>query len=350
MCSCLFAHQLKCARLVAGALLACLFALSLSAQPARAQQQRTGGPDPMESYRIMMEERQRQAQRAVAETLRRRFEEHKDEGRLPNTSAARPGVVRAVTPEEREALAHTDKGLALFAKNKFAQAIAEYDEAIRLYPALAVAHNNLGSAYYALARYTEAVEAFRQALRLDPAYAQAQLNLALAYLKLDRPTEAHEALRAAVKIYFAAGDEQLQAGARKDAEATYKELLQLDPDYAPAHLRLGMIYHADERYPAAVAAFQTVLRLQPQHADAHAALARSYLALHNYAAAANAALRAAQLQPQSPAPYLTAGLAHAALNQRAQALAHYHRLKELHADEYARQLADAIEKKTPPRP
>ena len=63
-----------------------------------------GGPDPAETYRIMMEERQRQTQRAVAETLRRRFEEHKDEGRLPASAAARPGVVRATTPEERAAL------------------------------------------------------------------------------------------------------------------------------------------------------------------------------------------------------------------------------------------------------
>jgi tetratricopeptide (TPR) repeat protein len=344
------ARRFKVARLIAGGSLACVLALLLSASSTHAQQQRMGGPDPAETYRIMMEERQRQTQRAVAETLRRRFEEHKDEGHLPASVAARPGVVRAATPEERAALAHTDKGLALFAKNKFEQAITEYNEAIRLYPTLAVAHNNLGSAYYALARYTEAVAAFRQATQLDSTYAQAQLNLALAYFKLGRNAEASEALNAAVKIYFAAGDEQLQAGARTEAEATYKELLQLDPDYAPAHQRLGMIYNADERYAAAVAAFQTVIKLQPQNADAHAALARSYLALHNYAAAADAATRAAQLQPQSPAPHLTAGLAHVALNQRTQAVAHYNRLKELHADEYARQLADAIERKTPPRP
>src|SRR5437762_8924449 len=120
------ARRLKVARLIAGVSLVCLFAFLLSPSSTRAQQQRMGGPDPAETYRIMMEERQRQTQRAVAETLRRRFEEHKDEGRLPASAAARPGVVRATTPEERAALAHTDKGLALFAKNKFEHAIAQY--------------------------------------------------------------------------------------------------------------------------------------------------------------------------------------------------------------------------------
>ncbi len=341
------ARRLKVTRFIVRTSCACVLVVLLSALSARAQQQRMGGPDPAESYRILMEERQRQAQRAVAETLRRRFEEHKDEGHLP-AAAARPGVVRATTPAERDALVHVEKGLELFAKNKFEPAVAEYAEAIRLYPTLAVAHNNLGSAYYALARYAEAAAAFRQALTLDPTYAQAHLNLALAYLKLERAPEAHEELRAAVKTYFAAGDEQLQAGDRKAAEETYRDVLQLDPDYAPAHYRLGMIYNADERYTEAVAAFQTVIKLQPRNADAHAALAKSFLALHNYTAAAATAERAAQLQPQSPAPYLTAGLAYIALNQRAQALAHYTRLTQLHADEYARQLADAIERKTQP--
>ena len=332
-------------------LLACLFAAAcvpLCCLSARAQPRNQ--LDPNETYRRLAEERMRQTQRAIEQITRRRFEEHKDEARLPTAHAARPGVVRAVTPEERAALEHTHKGLDYFAKQKFEQAITEYNEAIRLYPTLAVAHNNLGSAYFALARYTEAVAAFREALRLYPAYAQAQLNLALAYHKLGRAAEANDALRAAIKIYFTAGDEQLQAGARTDAEATYKELLQIDPDYAPAHYRLGMIYNANARYTEAVTAFQTVIRLQPQHTDAHAALAKSYFALHNYADAIAAAARAAQLQPQSPAPYLIAGLAHAALGQRAQAIIHYHHLTELHADEYARQLADAIEKKTPPRP
>ena len=119
-------------------------AAALACAAARAQQ---APADPNAAYRQIMQHRMEQSERAVEETQRRRFEDGKEHDRFPtdaDKSAAKPGTVRAVSPEQRQALAHNEKGLDYFSRNKFEQAVKEYDEAIRLYPTLAPAHNNRG--------------------------------------------------------------------------------------------------------------------------------------------------------------------------------------------------------------
>src|SRR5947209_3790537 len=119
--------------------------------PAAARAQ--GGTDPNAAYRQLMQHRMEESQRSVSETARRRFEEGKPDGPFPSDAdraSSKAGVVRAASPEEKSALTHNERGLEYFSKGKLEQAVREYDEAIRAYPALAAAHNNLGSAYFAL--------------------------------------------------------------------------------------------------------------------------------------------------------------------------------------------------------
>lgn len=329
-------------------LLLALFALALPHAAARAQQRM---PDPNEAYRLLMQRRMAESQRAINETLRRRFEEGKNDGTFPsdagNKAAAKPSVVRAVSPEERQALARTDKGLDYFSKNKFEQAVKEYDEAIRLYPELAAAHNNRGSALFAMARFEEAAACFRRAAELDPKYAQAHFNLALASVKLGREREANDSLVKASRAYITSGDEQLAAGRLAEAEESYKGLLQIDPDYAVAHFKLGLVYNAAGLHAEAVESFKRVLRKMPDSSDAYENLGEAYIGLRKHREAAAAAEQAIKLRPRSPAAHYVAGLAHASLGKREQALAALDRLKELKADDYARLLSDFIEKKAP---
>src|ERR1051325_4871657 len=101
---------------VTRALLAALFVFA-SAACVRAQR---SGPDPEESYRILMQQRMEESARSVNETLRRRFEEGKSDTRFPsdrNKSSTKAGVVRALTPEERKALERNERGLEYFSKN-----------------------------------------------------------------------------------------------------------------------------------------------------------------------------------------------------------------------------------------
>jgi tetratricopeptide (TPR) repeat protein len=326
----------------------CLLPFALCLLPSRACAQR-GGADPMESYRILMQRRMEESQRAVNETLRRRFEENKERGRFPSDSgaSAKPGVVRAVSPEEQKALARNERGLEYFSKNDYGRAIKEYEEAVRIYPALAAAHNNMGTAYFALARYEEAAHSFREAVRLEPRYAQAHFNLALAFIKLGREREANQSLVSAARAYALTGDENLVAGRLKDAEESYRALLQIDPDYAFAHQRLGLVHNAARRFDEAAAAFKRALQKTPDDAPALEGLAEAYLGLRDYTAALDAATHAARLSPDSANAHYLAGLAHASLGQRDQALADLARLQQLKASAPAKLLSDFIEKRSP---
>ena len=326
----------------------CLLPLALCLLPARADAQR-GGTDPLESYRILMQRRMEESQRAVNETLRRRFEENKDRSRFPSDSDAwaKPGVVRAVSPEEQKALARNERGLEYFSKNDYGRAIKEYEEAVRIYPALAAAHNNMGTAYFARARYEEAARSFREAVRLEPKYAQAHLNLALAFIKLGREREANDSLVSAARAYALAGDEHLGAGGLKEAEEAYRALLRIDPDYAFAHQRLGLVHNAARRFDEAAAAFKRALQKTPEDASALEGLAEAYLGLRDYERAADAATHAARLTPDSPNAHYLAGLAHASLGQRDAALQDLSKLQQLKATTPAKLLSDFIEKKAP---
>jgi Flp pilus assembly protein TadD len=58
------------------------------------------------------------------------------------------------------------------------EAIAQYQQALRVSPDFAEAHNNLGGALQMAGRLTEAMDQYEQALRLKPDLVSARNNLA----------------------------------------------------------------------------------------------------------------------------------------------------------------------------
>ena len=101
----------------------------------RAQQQSSS-----EDLTKLMSHRAEMSTRAVDETLRRRFEEGKSESNFPSDGRkTKPGVTRALTPEQQKALQHNERGLQFFSKGKLDNAIKEYQDAIRSDPQLAAA-------------------------------------------------------------------------------------------------------------------------------------------------------------------------------------------------------------------
>ena len=338
-------HETRARRRAAYFLLP-LAALALSASAPRARAQL----DPSAAYRALMQQRMEMSMRAVTEAQRRRFEEGKSDTNFPsdaNKAGAKPGVVRAVSPEERKALELNERGLEHFAKGRIEQAVKEYGEAIRAYPSLAAAHNNLGSAHFAAARFEEAAAAFRRAAEIEPKYGQAHFNLALAHLKLGREREADESLQAALRAYYTAGDEQFKAGRLKEAEESYRGMLQIDPGYVPALLRLGLVCNTARRFEEATGHLRLAVRREPANPYAHEGLAEALYGLNKYDEAAASADRALRLAPDSPAAHYFAGLARASSGQRDAALSHLARLQQLKADNYAKLLADFIDRKSP---
>ena len=81
-------------------------------------------------------------------------------------------------------LKHLEKGQDLKAQGRLVEAIAEYDEAIRLDPELFLAYLNRGTAYEAQGRYDRAIQDYDKAISLNPEFSLTYHNRGRAYHRL----------------------------------------------------------------------------------------------------------------------------------------------------------------------
>lgn len=101
---------------------------------------------------------------------------------------------------------------------------------------------NEGNRLYVLNPPEEALAAYEQALRLDPNYALAYFNKGFVLEDLECPEEALDA---------------------------YEETLRLDPNHKPAYKNRAYLLITFKRYEEALAAYEQALRLDPNDGDAY---------------------------------------------------------------------------------
>ncbi len=78
---------------------------------------------------------------------------------------------------------HSAEGVALHKQGELDKAIAEYDQALKLYPRDAEMYYNRGLAYRKKENLNQAVLDYTQAIKLDPKYLAAYSNRGYAYYK-----------------------------------------------------------------------------------------------------------------------------------------------------------------------
>jgi serine/threonine protein kinase len=123
---------------------------------------------------------------------RKRKEEYLNEGlglySLKRYGEALAAYEQALRLDPRFADAYFGKGNALYFLGHYEESLMAFEQAIRLVPRNAAFHNNKGSALYALGRYREALAAYGQALRLAPHLKSARYGRSLALRRLGRLT------------------------------------------------------------------------------------------------------------------------------------------------------------------
>jgi protein O-mannosyl-transferase len=139
-------------------------------------------------------------------------------------------------------IVHNNLGIALSRQMQFQEAIASFEEAIKLQPNYAEAHNNLASTLSDQGKPKEALLHFKEALKLKPHYAEAHNNLANTLSKM---------------MDF------------EMAVAHYKEAIRLQPDYSGAHFNLGGALSKQKEFDKAIAHFKEAIKFQPKFTRAH---------------------------------------------------------------------------------
>jgi predicted O-linked N-acetylglucosamine transferase (SPINDLY family) len=151
------------------------------------------------------------------------------------TEAVRPVATVALAPGD--AVINYNRGTALIARGRSAEAIAAFEQAVRLNPGLVPGWYNLGTTQMGLSRHEEAVASFDRVLALDPAMTAAHNNRGAALLVLGRPAEAAAALERALQsrpdhpgALENLGSAQMDLERLEEAMATFRRLLAVSPD------------------------------------------------------------------------------------------------------------------------
>jgi tetratricopeptide (TPR) repeat protein len=183
-------------------------------------------------------------------------------------------------PEYPEA--ESNLGDQLNQLNRPAEAVPHLLRALKQQPNYAGAHNNLGVAYMALYRPQEGIAEFQEALRLQPGDSQTEYNLGLALATNGRATEALPHFEAAVRLNPANAGAQANLGmalalANRFDEAFphFERAIDLRPDLADPHVQYARVLAQCGRMEAAVGQFRAAIQLTPNSAELHAMLARA---------------------------------------------------------------------------
>jgi len=201
--------------------------------------------------------------------------------------------------------ARNNLGVDLKQAGKTTEALAQYQEALKIRPNYASAYNNLGDTYLAIGDLPHARENLEHALQLDPEYAEAHNNLANVLVQMNQLAEAKKHFEEAVRIFprFALAQNNLgklhmQMGEPIDAIKQYKAALAIDPEFADAHFDLGNAFQANGQFQAAKEQYDMALRINPRFLEAYNNLGAALNNLGQLEEAVNVLNAVLQLNPR----------------------------------------------------
>lgn len=95
---------------------------------------------------------------------------------------------------------HVKSGISLSEQGRLSEAVAEFDEAIRLDPKLVQAYYHRGNVYRILGQYELAFQNYTDAIRLDTQFAPAYANRAVVFAFLGDQASARRDLEKAARL------------------------------------------------------------------------------------------------------------------------------------------------------
>jgi tetratricopeptide (TPR) repeat protein len=150
------------------------------------------------------------------------------------------------------------------------RALAAFDEAIAIDPAMDQAHFQRANTLQALGRDDAALAAFREASRLAPGVMEIHFNLGLLLHRTAALAEAATTLHLCTRLapdyadgWYNLGLVQQDLRLPLDAVASFRSALACRPDYAEAAVNLGIVLQETGNMDEAKQAYRQALRLQP---------------------------------------------------------------------------------------
>jgi tetratricopeptide (TPR) repeat protein len=217
-------------------------------------------------------------------------------------------------------------GIALETAKRDEEAMAAFQQAIRLCPESVVGMNCLAELYARENHPGEAAREFQQVLRRKPYWGPAHLGLGKALEAMGKTQEAKEEFEESLKnrvsspeSFNTLGKFSFSRGWYGAAATNFTDSLRLYPDDAETHVNLGLTLVKLGLRTEAKAHYAEAVRLQPKFAEAHFCLGLELGKDGDAAGAATEFAQAVRLKPELIEARVNLGiaLANQHLNQRA---------------------------------
>ena len=154
---------------------------------------------------------------------------------VANSRPAEPLLSQAVTLRPDLAEGWLELGMLHAIQGKTEQALSEYERERRLAPNDSRVYYHIGKALSKLHRRTAAIQSLRRSLQLQPTW----------------------------ETHYALGEELGFDGQAAEARKELEQVTRMRPEYAPAHLNLGVALQQLGQVQDALTQFEETLRLEP---------------------------------------------------------------------------------------
>ncbi len=187
--------------------------------------------------------------------------------------------LESVAAEVERTMSESDrlflKGNKLYSENKLSEAVASYEEAIRLSQNQWAYHFNLGLAYKKMGKAEEARTAFTRASELNPGGFSVNKELAENLAKAGKYEAAKTLYRKALEVssddpdvLYNLGLCEVSTGETEAALGSFSRCVALQPDYAEAYYQLATIYINQNKTTEAAESLEKFLEMAPHHEKA----------------------------------------------------------------------------------
>jgi predicted Zn-dependent protease len=171
----------------------------------------------------------------------------------------------------QKAYDHYDKGEAYRKDGKYQEALAEYNEALKIRKNIAQPHHGIGLVYQAQGKHNQAISEYKSATRMDPDYIFAYNDMGTAYISMRRYDEAVLAFTKAIEVYENFSDAHANLGEAYYKLNKYSEAIEslgmaiaLNEGHPRAYTTLGLTYEAMGDTTKAIAAYEKAVEVAPE--------------------------------------------------------------------------------------
>ncbi|MDJ0555732.1 MAG: tetratricopeptide repeat protein [Microcoleaceae cyanobacterium MO_207.B10] len=191
--------------------------------------------------------------------------------------------------------------------NQKKEAIACYQQALKLNPNLSQAHHNLGEIYSSEENWEAAISSYQQAIKINPKFSWSHHSLGKAFANIQQWEKAISSYKQALQLnpeaavtYHCLGDALVNQKQLDAAITSYQKVIELQPETWVVHHKLANIFQEKEQLDAAILAYHEAIKLNPDFLWSYYSLGETLIKLQRWDEAVVVYLYAFKINPDLP--------------------------------------------------